>query len=43
MLAGNPELIQLPLVRTDDGRAWGARDDETLNEVAAAGRRPTEG
>jgi arsenate reductase (glutaredoxin) len=44
MLAGNPELIQRPLVRTDDGRAWVARDDETLSEVVAAGRRPpTEG
>jgi arsenate reductase (glutaredoxin) len=43
MLAGNPELIQRPLVRTDDGRARVARDDETLSEVVAAGRGPTEG
>ncbi|HZB21732.1 MAG TPA: hypothetical protein VE463_17990 [Blastococcus sp.] len=43
MLAGNPELIQRPLVRTDDGLARVTRDDGTLSEVVAAGRRPTEG
>jgi len=43
MLAANPKLIQRPLVLTDDGRAWVARDDETLTEVMAAGRRPADG
>jgi arsenate reductase len=37
MLAEHPQLIQRPLVLTDDGRAWVARDDETLTEVVAAG------
>jgi arsenate reductase len=40
MLAEHPKLIQRPLVLTDDGRAWVARDDETLTEVLAAGQRP---
>ena len=40
VLAEHPELIQRPLVLTDDGRAWVARDDQTLAEVANAGRRP---
>jgi arsenate reductase (glutaredoxin) len=39
LLAEHPTLIQRPLVLTDDGRAWVARDDETLSEVVAAGRR----
>lgn len=39
VLAEHPQLIQRPLVLTDDGRAWVARDDETLTEVVAAGRR----
>jgi arsenate reductase len=43
VLAKHPELIQRPLVLTDDGRAWVARDDETLTEVVAAGRRPVDG
>lgn len=43
MLAEHPKLIQRPLVLTDDGRAWVARDDETLTEVVAAGRRPPHG
>jgi arsenate reductase len=43
VLAEHPQLIQRPLVLTDDGRAWVARDDETLTEVVAAGRRPTDG
>jgi arsenate reductase (glutaredoxin) len=43
MLAANPKLIQRPLVLTDDGRAWVARDDETLTEVMAAGRRLADG
>jgi arsenate reductase (glutaredoxin) len=43
MLAANPKLIQRPLVLTDDGRAWVARDDETLTEVMAVGRRPADG
>jgi arsenate reductase len=38
LLADHPNLIQRPLVLTDDGRAWVARDDETLTEVVAAGR-----
>jgi arsenate reductase len=38
VLAEHPRLIQRPLVLTDDGRAWVARDDETLAEVVAAGR-----
>ncbi len=43
VLAEHPKLIQRPLVLTDDGRAWVARDDATLTEVVAAGRRPAEG
>jgi arsenate reductase len=43
ILAENPELLQRPLVRSDDGRAWVARDDATLTEVVAAGRRPAPG
>ena len=43
VLAEHPRLIQRPLVLTDDGRAWVARDGETLTEVVAAGRRPAEG
>ena len=39
LLAEHPNLIQRALVLTDDGRAWVARDDETLTEVVAAGRR----
>ena len=42
LLAQHLRLIQRPLVLTDDGRAWLARDDETLTEVVAAGRRPPE-
>jgi arsenate reductase (glutaredoxin) len=38
LLADHPNLIQRPLVLTDDGRAWVARDDETLTEVVAAAR-----
>jgi arsenate reductase (glutaredoxin) len=38
LLADHPNLIQRPLVLTDDGRAWVARDDETLTQVVAAGR-----
>jgi arsenate reductase len=37
-LAEHPQLTQRPLVLTDDGRAWVARDDETLTEVIAAGQ-----
>jgi arsenate reductase len=40
VLVEHPRLIQRPLVLTDDGRAWVARDDETLTEVVAAARRP---
>ncbi len=42
VLVQHPRLIQRPLVLTDDGRAWVARDDETLTEVVAAGRPPAE-
>jgi arsenate reductase (glutaredoxin) len=42
VLAENPQLIQRPIVLTDDGRAWVARDDETLTEVVSAARRPAE-
>ena len=41
VLAEHPQLIQRPIVLTDDGRAWVARDDDTLTEVVAAGRPPT--
>jgi arsenate reductase (glutaredoxin) len=40
-LAEHPQLIQRPLVLTEDGRAWVARDDETLTEVVAATRPPS--
>ena len=43
VLADHPQLVQRPLVLTDDGRAWLARDSETLTEVVAAGRRRAEG
>ncbi|MFL6093924.1 MAG: arsenate reductase family protein [Blastococcus sp.] len=42
LLAQHPRLIQRPLVLTDDGRAWVARDDQTLSEVVAS-RRPAAG
>ncbi|MGY1744215.1 ArsC/Spx/MgsR family protein [Blastococcus sp. SYSU D00695] len=38
VLVENPELIQRPIVLGDDGRAWIARDGETLAEVVAAAR-----
>jgi arsenate reductase (glutaredoxin) len=43
LLAEHPALLQRPLVLTDDGRAWVARDDETLSEVVVAGRRSADG
>ena len=43
VLAQHPTLIQRPLVLADDGRAWVARDGETLTEVVAAGRRTGDG
>jgi arsenate reductase (glutaredoxin) len=43
LLAEHPKLIQRPLVLSDDGRAWVARDGETLTQVVAAGRRPAKG
>ncbi len=43
VLAEHPKLIQRPLVLTDDGRAWVARDDESLSEVVTAGRRQADG
>jgi arsenate reductase (glutaredoxin) len=42
VLAENPKLIQRPIVLSDDGRAWVARDGSTLTEVVAA-TRPTAG
>src|SRR4051794_23436918 len=39
LLAAHPQLVQRPIVLGDDGWAWVARDDETLTEVVAAGRR----
>ena len=38
LLTEHPQLIQRPIVLTGDGRAWVARDDETLTEVMAAAR-----
>ena len=38
VLAEHPKLIQRPIVLTDDGRAWVARNGETLSEVTAAGK-----
>jgi arsenate reductase (glutaredoxin) len=38
VLARHPRLLQRPLVLTDDGRAWVARDDEALAEVVRAAR-----
>ena len=43
VLTEHPKLIQRPLVLTDDGRAWVARDDQTLTQVVAAGQRRVEG
>ena len=43
VLAQHPQLIQRPLVLTDDGRAWVVRDGETLDEVVATARRPATG
>ena len=42
VLVDHPTLIQRPLVLTDDGLAWVARDDETLTVVVAA-TRPGDG
>ena len=38
VLVENPKLIQRPIVLGDDGRAWVARDDQTLAEIVAAAR-----
>ena len=38
LLVEHPRLIQRPIVLSDDGRAWVARDGETLAEVVAAAR-----
>jgi arsenate reductase (glutaredoxin) len=38
ILAEHPKLIQRPIVLTDDGRAWVARDGETRSVVTAAGK-----
>ncbi len=40
LLTEHPSLIQRPIVLGDDGRAWVARDDETLAEVLAAAPPP---
>ena len=37
VLAEHPQLIQRPIVLTEDGSAWIARDDETLAEVVERG------
>jgi arsenate reductase (glutaredoxin) len=39
VLAANPVLIQRPIVVTDDGSAWIARDEETVSDVVERGRR----
>jgi arsenate reductase len=39
VLAANPELIQRPIVVTDDGSAWIARDEQTVAAVVERGRR----
>ncbi len=36
LLVEHPQLIQRPIVLADDGRAWVARDDETLREITGA-------
>ncbi len=36
LLAAHPALIQRPIVLAGDGRAWVARDDETLREITGA-------
>ena len=36
VLAEHPRLIQRPIVLADDGRAWVARDEQTLAEIIAA-------
>ncbi|MGY1739479.1 MULTISPECIES: ArsC/Spx/MgsR family protein [unclassified Blastococcus] len=38
VLVENPRLIQRPIVLADDGRAWIARDGDTLGEIVAAAR-----
>jgi arsenate reductase (glutaredoxin) len=38
LLVQHPRLLQRPIVLTDDGRAWVARDDRTLGEVLTAAR-----
>jgi arsenate reductase len=43
VLVEHPRLIQRPIVLGDDGRAWIARDDETLTEVTRAGRPSADG
>ena len=37
-LVAHPRLIQRPIVLSDDGRAWVARDGGTVAEVVAAAR-----
>ena len=39
VLAGNPSLIQRPIVVTEDGSAWVARDEESVAAVVAKGRK----
>jgi arsenate reductase len=43
VLVEHPRLIQRPIVLGDDGRAWIARDDETLTQVTRAGRPSADG
>jgi arsenate reductase-like glutaredoxin family protein len=39
VLAANPQLIQRPLVVTDDGTAYVARDSDTVNAVVKQASR----
>ena len=36
LLLEHPRLIQRPIVLAGDGRAWVARDDETLREITGS-------
>lgn len=40
ILAGNPSLIQRPIILTADGSAWVARSPEEVEEAVAAERLP---
>ena len=36
LLVEHPRLVQRPIVLAEDGRAWVARDDETLREITGS-------